>query len=130
MLNPLTVWITTKWKILKEMGIPDHHTCLLRNLYACQEATVRSGHGTTDWIKIGKAVHQGCTLSPCLFNFYRVHHGKCLLRITSWNQDCWEKYQQPQICRHHHFNGRKQRGTKEPTDESESGKIGLKLNIQ
>ena len=56
------------WKILKEMGIPDHLTCLLRNLYACQEATVRTGHGTTDWFQIGKGVHQGCILSPCLFN--------------------------------------------------------------
>ena len=58
------------WKILKEMGIPDHLTCLLRNLYAGQEATVRTGHGTTDWFQIGKAVRQGCILSPCLFNFY------------------------------------------------------------
>ena len=58
------------WKILKEMGIPDHLTCLLRNLYAGQEATVRIGHGTTDWFQIGKGVHQGCILSPCLFNFY------------------------------------------------------------
>ena len=56
------------WKILKEMGIPDHLTCLLRNLYAGQEATVRTGHGTTDWFQIGKGVCQGCTLSPCLFN--------------------------------------------------------------
>ena len=55
-------------KILKEMGIPDHLTCLLRNLYAGQEATVRTGHGTTDWFQIGKGVHQGCILSPCLFN--------------------------------------------------------------
>ena len=58
------------WKILKEMGIPDHLTCLLRNLYAGQEATVRTGQGTTDWFQIGKAVRQGCILSPCLFNFY------------------------------------------------------------
>ena len=58
------------WKILKEMGIPDHLTCLLRKLYAGQEATVRTGHGTTDWFHIGKGVHQGCLLSPCLFNFY------------------------------------------------------------
>ena len=57
------------WKILKEMGIPDHLTCLLKNLYAGQEATVRTGYGTTDWFQIGKRVHQGCTLSPCLFNF-------------------------------------------------------------
>ena len=55
---------------LKEMGIPDHLTCLLRNLYAGQEATVRAGHGTTDWFQTGKGVHQGCILSPCLFNFY------------------------------------------------------------
>ena len=58
------------WKILKELGIPDHLTCLLRNLYASQEATVRTGHGTTDWFQIGKGVCQGCILSPCLFNFY------------------------------------------------------------
>ena len=63
------VWITTNWKILKE-GIPDHLTWLLRNLYAGQEATVRTGHGTTDWFQIGKEVHQGCILSPCLFNLY------------------------------------------------------------
>ena len=58
------------WKILKEMGIPDHLTCLLRNLYVGQEATVRTGHGTTDWFKMGKGVRQGCILSSCLFNFY------------------------------------------------------------
>ena len=58
------------WKILREMGIPHHLTCLLRNLYAGQEATVRTGHGTTDWFKIGKEIHQGCILSPCLFNLY------------------------------------------------------------
>ena len=74
MPKPLTVWITTNWKILKEMGIPDHVTCLLRNLYAGQEATVRTGHDTTDWFQIGKGVHQGFfllfLLSPCLFNLY------------------------------------------------------------
>ena len=58
------------WKILKEMEIPDHLTCLLRNLYACQEATVRTGHGTTDWFQIGKGVRQGYILSPCSFNLY------------------------------------------------------------
>ena len=67
----LTMWITTNWKILNEMGIPDHlTTCLLRNLYAGQEATVRTGHVTTDRFQIGKGVHQGCILSPCLFNLY------------------------------------------------------------
>ena len=67
------------WKILKEIGTPDHLTYLLRNLYAGQEAIVRTGHGTTDWFQIGKGVRQGCILSPCLFNFYadRVHHEKC-----------------------------------------------------
>ena len=68
------------WKILKEMGIPDHLTCLLRNLYAGQEATVRTGHGTTDWFPIGKGVCQGCILSPCLFNFYAEY-----IRRRQWH---------------------------------------------
>ena len=68
MPKPLTMWTTTNWKILKDMGTPDHLTCLLRNLYAGQEATVRTGHGTTDWFQIGKGVRQACMLSPCLFN--------------------------------------------------------------
>ena len=71
--KPLTVWITKNWKILQEMGIPHHLTCLLRNLYAGQEATVRTGHGTTDWFQIGKGVRQGCILSPCLFKLYAEH---------------------------------------------------------
>ena len=70
MPKPLTVWITTNWKILKEMGIPDHLTCLLRNLYAGQEATVRTRHGTTDGFQIREGVHQGCILSLCLFNLH------------------------------------------------------------
>ena len=71
MPKPLTEWITINWwKILKEMGIPEHLTCLLRSLYAGQEATVRTGHRTTDWFQIGKGVRQGCILSSCLFNFY------------------------------------------------------------
>ena len=64
------MWITTNWKILKEMGIPDHLTCLLRNLYVGQQASVRTGHGTTDWFQIRKGVRQGYILSPCLFNLY------------------------------------------------------------
>ena len=68
--KPLTVWITINWKILKEMGIPDRLTYLLRNLYVGEEATVRTGHGTTDWLQIGKGVCQGSILSPCLFNVY------------------------------------------------------------
>ena len=70
MPKPLTVWITINWKIPKKMGIPDHLTCPLRNLYAGQEATVRTGHGTTDRFQIGKGVCQGCILSPCLLNLY------------------------------------------------------------
>ena len=70
MPKPLIVWITINWKILKEMGIPDHLTYLLRNLCAGQEATVRTGHGTKDWFQIGKGVRQGCIMSPCLFNLY------------------------------------------------------------
>ena len=98
--KPLTVWITRNWEILKEMGIPDHLICLLRNLYAGQETTVRTGHVTTDWFQIGKGVHQGCILSPCLFNLYAEYIMKHWAgRSTSWNQDCWEKYQSPQIHR-------------------------------
>ena len=78
MPKPLTVWITTNWKILQEMGIPDHLTCLLRNLYAGQEATVRIGHGTTDCFQIQKAVPQSCILSPCLFNL----HAEYIMRNT------------------------------------------------
>ena len=70
------------WKILREMGIPDHLTCLLRHLYASQEATVRTGHGTTDWFQIGKGVFQGCILSPCLFNFYVEY----IMRNLGWRK--------------------------------------------
>ena len=77
MPKPLTVWITTNWKILKQMGIPGHPTCLLRNLYARQEAIVRTGHGTMDWFQIGKGVREGCILSSCLFNLMQGHHAKC-----------------------------------------------------
>ena len=69
-LNPLLVWITTNWKILKDMEIPVHLTCLLRNLYTGQEASVRTRCGTTDWFQIGKGACQGCIISPCLFNLY------------------------------------------------------------
>ena len=70
------------------MGIPDHLTCLLRNLYAGQEATVRTGRGTTDWFQIGKGVYQGCILSPCLFNLYAEYIMRNAGGSTSWNQDC------------------------------------------
>ena len=82
MPKPLTVWITINWKILIEMGIPDHLTCLLRNLYAGQEATVGTGHGTTDWFQMGKGVRQGCILSPCIFNLYIEY----IIRNAGWEE--------------------------------------------
>ena len=83
------------WKILKEVGIPDYLTCILRNLYAGHKATVRARHGTTAWFQIGKGVCQGCILSPSLFNFYAeyIMRNAGLEEAQSWNQDCWEKYQ-------------------------------------
>ena len=94
-LRSLIMWITTNWIILKEMGIPHHFTCLLRNLYTGQEARVRIGNGTTDWLQIGKGVHQGCILSPRLFNLYAkyIMQNARLGWSTSWNQNCWVKYQ-------------------------------------
>ena len=81
-------------KIINEMGKPDHLTCPLRNLYTGQEATVITGHGTMDWFQIKKVVHQGCILSPCLFNSMQSTSYEMLDWInTSWNQDCQEKYQ-------------------------------------
>ena len=87
------MWITTNWKILQEMGISDHLTCLLRNLYAGQEATGRTGHGTMNWFKIWKGEHQGCILSPCLFNLYaeyimrnaRLHESQAGIKIAGRN---------------------------------------------
>ena len=97
------------WKILKEMGIPDHLTCLLRNLYAGQDATVRTGHGTTDWFQIGKGVHQGCVLSPCLFNLYAkyIMRNAGLEEAQAGIKIAGRNIQQPQVCRLHHPYGRK-----------------------
>ena len=98
--KPLTVWITTNWKILKEMGIPDHLPCLLRNLYAGQEATVRTEHGTTDCFQIRKGVQQGCILSPCLFNL----HAEYIMRNARLDEaqsgvKVLREISIPQICR-------------------------------
>ena len=82
MPKPLTVWIPTNWKILKEMEIPDHLTCLVRNLCEGQEATVRTGHGTTDWFQKGIGIRQGCILSLCLFNLY----AKYIMRNTGLDE--------------------------------------------
>ena len=122
MPKPLTVNHNKLWKILQEMGIPDHLTCLLINLYAGQEATVRTGHGATGWFQIGKGVRQGCILSPCLFNLYAEYimrnsglevaqAGIRLLGEISITSDMqmtaplWQKVKR----------------TKEPLDESERG---------
>ena len=118
-------------KIVQEMGIPDHLTCLLRNLYAGQEATVRTGHGTTDWFQIGKGVCQGCILSPWLFNFYAEY----IMRNTGLEETQAEiKIAGRNInnlrCRWHHCYGRKQRGTKEPLDEGERGEWKSWLKAQ
>ena len=93
MPKSLTVWVTINCgKFLKRW---EYLTYLLKNLYAGQEATVRTGHGTTDWFQIGKGVHQGCILSPCLFNLYAqyIMRNSGLDEAQCWNQDCWEKYQ-------------------------------------
>ena len=109
------------WKILQEMGIPDHLTCLLRNLYAV-EATVRigHGHGTADWFQIGKGVRQGCISSPCLFNLYTEY----ILRNTGLEEHKLESRLPGEISitldmQSHYPYGGKQRGTEEPHDESE-----------
>ena len=110
------------------MEIPVQLNCLLRNLYAGQEATVRTGQEITDWFKIGKGVRQGCTLSLCLFYLYAdgLDESQAIIKIARRN------IQQPQIFRLYHSNGRKRRATKEPLDESERGELksGFKLNIK
>ena len=122
MSKPLTVDHHKLWKILKGMGIPDHLTCLLRNLYAGQEATVRTRHGTTDWFQIGKGVHQGCILSSGLFNLYLEY----IMRNNGLDEaqagiKIAGREINNLICRWHHPYGRKWRRTKEPLDGSERG---------
>ena len=104
------------------MGIPDHLTCLLRNVYAGQEATVRTGHGTTDWFQIGKGVHQGCIFSPCLFNLYAEYimrnagldEAQAGIKISRRNINNIRYAETPSY-------GRKQKGIKQPLDEGERG---------
>ena len=122
------------WKILQEMGMPDHLTCLLRNLYAGQEATVRTGHGITDWFQIGKGVCQDCTLSPCLFNLYA--------KYIIWNAGLAEAQAEIKIAGRNINNLRYVDDTTLMTEseeeqksllmkvKEESKKVGLKLNIQ
>ena len=119
------------WKILKEMGLPDHLTCLLRNLYAGWEAAVRTGHETTDWFQTGKRVLQGYILSPCLFNFYAEYimrnagldEAQAGIKIAGRSINNL-------ICRWHHPYGIKLRRTNEPLDESERGEWKSWLKAQ
>ena len=122
------------WKILKEMGISDHLTCLLRKLHACQEATVRTGLGTMDWFEIGKRVHQDCILSPCLFNLYAEY--------IMWNAGLDEAQDGIKIVERNVNNFRYADDTTLMTEskeelknllmkvKEESGKAGINLNIQ
>ena len=120
------------WKILKEMGIPDHLTCLLRNVYAGQEATVRTGHGTTDWFQIGKGVRRGCILSPCLFNLYAEY-----IRINTGLDEAqaWIKIAGRNIHNLRYSNDTTLMAESEELKsllvkvKEESEKVGLKLNI-
>ena len=121
------------WKILKEMGIPDHLTCLLRNLYAGQETTVRTEHGTTDWFQMGKGVHQRCILSPCLFNFYTEY----IIRNTGLDEaQAGIKISGRNINNLRYADGTTLMAESEELKsllmkvKEESEKVGLKLNIQ
>ena len=122
------------WKILKEMGIPDHLTCLLRNLYAGQEATVRTGHGTTDCFQIAKGVHQGCILSPCLFKFYAeyimknagLEEAKPGIKIAGRNINNLRYADDTTLV----AESEEELKSLLMRLKVESGKVGLKLNIQ
>ena len=122
------------WKILKEMGIPDHLTCLLRNLYTGQEATVRTGHGTTDWFQIAKGVCQGCILSPCLFNLYAeyimrnadLEEAQALIRIAGRNINNLRYADDTTLM----AESEEELKSLMMKVEEESEKVGLKLNIQ
>ena len=123
MPKPLTVDHNKLWKILQEMGVPDHLICLLRNLFAGQEATARTGHGTTDWFQIGKGVRQGCILSPCLFNLYAeyirrnagLEEAQAGIKIAGRNLNNLRYTDDATITAESH------RETEEPLDESEKG---------
>ena len=133
MPKPLTVDHNKLWKSLQEMGIPDHLTCLLRNLYAGQEATVRTGHGTTDYFQIGKGLRQGCILPPCLFNLYakyimrntRLDEAQARIKISGRNINNLRYADDATLMAE--SEGLKSLLMKV---KEESEKVGLKLNIQ
>ena len=128
------MWITTNWKILKEIAILDHFTCFLRYLYAGQEATIRTRHGTTDWSQIGKGVHEGCVLSPCLFNLYAEYimrnvgldEGQAGIKIAGRNIN---NLRYPDDITHMAENQEELKRLLMKAKE-ESEKVGLKLSIQ
>ena len=120
------------WKILKEIGLPEHLTCLLRNLYAGHKANVRTWHGTTDWLQLGKGVCQGCILSPCFYNLY----GENIMRKAGLEEAqagikiAGRTINNMVICKWQHLSGRKWRGTKVPLGESERGEWKRWLQAQ
>ena len=134
MPKPLTVWVTRNWKILKERGISEHLICLLGNLYAGQEITVRTGHGTTDWFQIGKGVLQGCILSPCLFNFYAeyimrnagLEETQAGIKIAGRNINNLSYADDTTLM----AESEEELKSLWMKVKEESGKVGLKLNIQ
>ena len=131
MPKPLTVWITINCGKFWRDGNTRPPDPLLRNLYAGQEATVRTGHGTTDWFQTGKGIHQGCIMSPCQFNFY----AECIMRNAGMEEaqagiKIAGRNSKPQICRWHHPYGRQWRGTKKPLGESERGEWKSWLKAQ
>ena len=133
MPKPLTVWITTNWKTLKEVGISDHLTCLLRHLYVGQEAIVRTGHGTTDWFQTGKGLYQGCILSSSLFNVYaeyitqnaRLDEAQARIKIAGRNINL--RYADDTTLMEESEEELKSLLMKV---KEESEKVGLELNIQ
>ena len=134
MPKPLTVYHIKLWKILKETGIPDHLTCFLRNLYAGQEATVRTGHGTTDWFQIRKGVCQGCILSPCLFNLYAEYimrnagldEAQARIKIAGRNIDNLRYADDTSLM----AENKEELKSFLMKVKEESEKVGLKLNVQ
>ena len=134
MLKALTLWITTNWKILKEMGKTNHLTCLLRNLYAGQEATIRTGHRTTDWFQIRKEVCQGCILSPCLLNLYAEYimrnvgldEAQAGIKIAGRNINNLRYADDPTLM----AESEEELKSLLMKVKVESEKVGLKLNIQ
>ena len=132
--KPLTVWITTNWNILKKIEMPDHLTCLLRNLYAGQEATIRTGHRTTDWFQTRKGIRQGCMLSPCLFNLYaeyimqnaRLDEAQAGIKIAGRNINNLRYADDTTLM----AESKEELKSLLMKVKEESEKVGLKLNIQ